>query len=75
MKASFVGVHKDDGASGELNGTNYAHSKELTRVFRQTFGLREFRKNQLQAINAALLGHDTFILMPTGLCVHSLVYL
>ena len=66
MKASFVGVHQDDGSSGVFNGTNFPHSNELTKTFHLVFGLREFRKNQLQAINAALLGHDCFILMPTG---------
>ncbi|XP_025411035.1 Bloom syndrome protein homolog isoform X1 [Sipha flava] len=50
----------------EFKKNNYPHSSELFKVFRSTFGLRDFRPNQLEAINAAILGHDCFVLMPTG---------
>ena len=38
----------------------------VCQVFREMFGLRSFRVNQKEVINAALLKHDTFVLMPTG---------
>lgn len=51
------------------------HSDELKTAFNQTFKLELFRTNQLEAINAALLRHDCFILMPTGTlhlhCAHA----
>ncbi|XP_037365816.1 recQ-like DNA helicase BLM [Talpa occidentalis] len=42
------------------------HTKEMMKIFHKKFGLHNFRTNQLEAINAALLGEDCFILMPTG---------
>ncbi|XP_022183329.1 Bloom syndrome protein homolog [Myzus persicae] len=61
MPSSNIPVSK-----GEFSKTNYPHSRELFTVFRSTFGLHDFRPNQLETINAALLGHDCFVLMPTG---------
>ncbi|XP_076748881.1 Bloom syndrome helicase [Xylocopa sonorina] len=62
----FTGNYKNDGVSGEFDGLTYPHSREMLKVFRQKFGLYSFRPNQLQAINAAMLGFDCFVLMPTG---------
>ncbi|XP_041370771.1 Bloom syndrome protein homolog [Gigantopelta aegis] len=63
---TFAGSDKDDGSTGEFDGNTFPHSREMHKVFRQVFGLRDFRSNQQQAMNAAMLGHDTFIIMPTG---------
>ncbi|XP_031836534.1 Bloom syndrome helicase [Nomia melanderi] len=65
-EAVFTGNYKNDGVSGEFDSLNYPHSREMLKVFRQKFGLYSFRPNQLQAINAAILGFDCFVLMPTG---------
>ena len=66
LTVSFVGRHQDDGLCPLFNQTNHAHSQTMTEIFQRVFGLKTFRKNQLQAINAALLGNDCFVLMPTG---------
>ncbi|KAI8129596.1 Bloom syndrome protein like protein [Lucilia cuprina] len=58
-------VH-NDGITGEFDGCNYPHSERMMQALRFNFGLKSFRPNQLQVINAALLGHDCFVLMPTG---------
>ena len=51
--------------SAQFSGT-YEHSEKLYATLRSQFGLREFRTNQREAMNATMLGHDCFILMPTG---------
>ncbi|XP_008273539.2 recQ-like DNA helicase BLM [Oryctolagus cuniculus] len=58
-------------ASGNLKherfqSLNFPHTKDMMKIFHKKFGLHNFRTNQLEAINAALLGEDCFILMPTG---------
>ncbi|KAI5643931.1 recQ zinc-binding domain-containing protein [Phthorimaea operculella] len=60
-----AGTH-NDGITGEFDSLNYPHSSLMMEVFKEKFGLKSFRPNQLQVINATLLGHDCFVLMPTG---------
>ena len=45
---------------------HYPHSQRMRQEFARTFGLKSYRTNQEEAINAVMLGHDVFILMPTG---------
>ena len=46
--------------------SNYPHTSDMFDSFRNLFGLKRFRAQQFEAINAALLGHHCFVLMPTG---------
>ncbi|XP_022673087.1 Bloom syndrome protein homolog isoform X1 [Varroa destructor] len=66
LRGKFSGDSKDDGATGEFDGDTYHFSNDMREKFENIFGLKAFRHNQKQAINATLLGHDCFILMPTG---------
>uniref|UniRef100_A0A8C6TK75 ATP-dependent DNA helicase n=1 Tax=Neogobius melanostomus TaxID=47308 RepID=A0A8C6TK75_9GOBI len=57
---------KKNPAHDRFRGFNFPHSQEMMKIFHKRFGLHQFRFNQLESINATLLGEDTFILMPTG---------
>uniref|UniRef100_A0A672PUZ6 BLM RecQ like helicase n=1 Tax=Sinocyclocheilus grahami TaxID=75366 RepID=A0A672PUZ6_SINGR len=57
---------KDINSHDRFRGFSFPHSPEMMKIFHKKFGLHQFRFNQLEAINATLLGEDTFVLMPTG---------
>ncbi|XP_014233989.1 Bloom syndrome protein homolog isoform X1 [Trichogramma pretiosum] len=63
---SFIGNVKDDGNDPNFNNFDFPHSRNLLHLFKNKFGLHQFRPNQLPAINAIILNLDCFILMPTG---------
>ncbi|KAM3870622.1 recQ-like DNA helicase BLM [Diretmus argenteus] len=53
-------------AHDRFRGFDFPHSPEMMKIFHKRFGLHQFRFNQLEAINATILGEDAFVLMPTG---------
>ncbi|XP_077373066.1 recQ-like DNA helicase BLM isoform X2 [Festucalex cinctus] len=53
-------------AHDRFRGFTFSHSPEMMKIFHKRFGLHQFRFNQLEAINAAILAEDEFVLMPTG---------
>lgn len=52
--------------SSEWARLDFAWSAEIKNAMAKVFKLQDFRKNQLEAINATMAGRDVFMLMPTG---------
>ena len=49
----------------KLKGTNTPGGHLRDRI-RDYFGFRKFRPGQSEAVNSALQGRDTLVVMPTG---------
>ncbi len=62
----FMGDTINHGDDKSLQSESFPFSKDLFDTLHSRFGIKKFRPNQLQAVNAAMLQHDCFILMPTG---------
>jgi ATP-dependent helicase YprA (DUF1998 family) len=52
--------------SPHYRSLDYPHSDNMLSAFRNLFGLKQFRPQQFESVNAALLSHNVFVLMPTG---------
>lgn len=52
------------GIFGSIDG--YSHSVAMTSALSNTFKVQDFKSIQLPIVNASLLRHDCFVLMPTG---------
>ena len=56
----------DTSINSQFKGEHFPFSHRLREGFHNVFLLEQYRPNQLEAINAAMLKEDCFVLMPTG---------
>ena len=69
----FIGNVKNDAMEAYLKRENFNFSAELFKGLHNIFGIKKFRPNQLESVNAAMLKNDCFILMPTGMFVYEII--
>ena len=62
----FIGNVTNNATDKELKREDFDFSPRLFEHLHSIFGIKKFRPNQLQTVNAAMLQKDCFILMPTG---------
>ncbi|EPB77971.1 ATP-dependent DNA helicase, RecQ family [Ancylostoma ceylanicum] len=68
MHGQFRGFLKDDGDEfeDEVAALGQQLRDKMYSALKEKFGFNSFRHRQKTAITAILLGHDAFVLMPTG---------
>ena len=50
----------------DLKQKDLPYHREMWKILKSVYNIRSLRTNQLEAINAAMMKNDCFILMPTG---------
>ena len=66
LAEEFTGYYENHGALAEFKRKDLPFSRSLIEQFDKVFGLKEFRPNQLETMNAIMQKRDCFVLMPTG---------
>ncbi|XP_022785199.1 Bloom syndrome protein homolog isoform X2 [Stylophora pistillata] len=56
----------NNGNDDDLKRRDLPYHREMWKILKNVYNIRSLRTNQLEAINAAMMKHDCFILMPTG---------
>ena len=65
LEESFHEWNTNHGNDPKFKGT-FSFTIDLMDAFKRVFKMNAFRMHQMEVMNAALLGFDCFVLMPTG---------